>query len=116
MLLRSVRRGLAGVGLAACLLLISQTAAFAATVNVSIVDFAFNPNSVKAKQGDIGQWTNTGAQTHTTTSDTAGGGIGLWNSGNLAHNANFPFTFNFAGSYPYHCSIHPSMVASVAIA
>jgi plastocyanin len=116
MLLRSARRGLAGVGLAACLLLVSQTAAFAATVNVSIVDFAFNPSSVKPKQGDVVMWTNTGVQTHTTTSDTAGGGIGLWNSGNLAHNATFNVTLNFAGKYPYHCTIHPSMVASASVA
>jgi plastocyanin len=116
MLLRSARRGLAGVGLAACLLLVGQTAAFAATVNVSIVDFAFSPSSVKAKQGDVVHWTNTGTQTHTTTSDTAGGGIGLWNSGTLAHNATFDATLNFAGNYPYHCTIHPSMVASASVA
>jgi plastocyanin len=116
MLLRSVRRGLAAVGLAACLALIGQTAAFAATVNVSIVDNAFNPSSVKPKQGDTVMWTNTGANLHTTTSDTAGGGIGLWSSPSLAHNATFNVTLNFAGKYPYHCTIHPSMVASATVA
>jgi plastocyanin len=107
---------LAVVALGACLALVGQSAAFAATVNVSIVDFAFNPSSVKPRQGDTVMWTNTGAQTHTATSDTAGGGIGLWNSGNLAQNATFNFVLNFAGKYPYHCTIHPSMVASASVA
>ena len=71
MLLRSVRRGLAVVALGACLALVGQSAALAATVNVSIVDNAFNPSSVKPKQGDTVMWTNTGASNHTSTSDTA---------------------------------------------
>jgi plastocyanin len=39
----------------------------------------------------------------------------LFDSGNLAPGATFSFTFPAAGSYPYHCSIHPTMVGTITI-
>lgn len=36
-------------------------------------------------------------------------------SGNIAGSGNYPHTFNTAGIFGYHCSIHPSMVGSVTV-
>jgi len=53
-------------------------------------------------------WENDDSLAHTSTSDT-----GVWNSGTLQPGRNFSFTFNTAGTFPYHCSIHPNMTGSV---
>jgi len=38
------------------------------------------------------------------------------NSGNIANGANFSHTFNTAGSFSYHCSIHANMTGTVVVA
>ena len=85
------------------------------SVAVNIQDFSFSPASVTVKVGTTVQWTNRGPSAHTTTSDG-----GVWNSGNLAGpsagggygdggspGGTFRFKFTTAGSFTYHCSLHP---------
>jgi plastocyanin len=81
-----------------------------ATIDVSIGDNFFNPAMVNIAVGDAVRWTNNGAVAHTATSDT-----GIWNSGNLNSGQQFSFTFNSAGTFPYHCEIHPQMTGSVIV-
>ncbi|MFI5294658.1 MAG: CHRD domain-containing protein [Thermodesulfovibrionales bacterium] len=84
-----------------------STAAFAATVPVSIVDFAFSPQNITIEVGDTVVWTNNGAFPHTTTSGTNfPTGNGIWDSHVLSPGQFFPFTFTQPGLYPYFCSIH----------
>jgi plastocyanin len=102
----------AAAPLAVALALLLQGTALAATKDVTIQGNAFTPKATKVKIGDVVRWTNRDAFNHTSTSDgVADGsgytGIGLWSSGAIAHNGTFSFTFSFAGTYPYHCSIHP---------
>ena len=111
-----------GVPLAIVLAVVmSGSALAAATHDVSIANFAFTPASTKAKLGDTVRWTNNQAGvTHTSTSDGVNdgsgfSGIGLWASGNIAPNGTFSFTFKFAGTYPYHCSIHNFMTGTVKV-
>ena len=33
----------------------------------------------------------------------------VWNSGNLVQNQSYSRAFTSAGSFPYHCAVHPSM-------
>ncbi len=40
---------------------------------------------------------------------------GVFDSGLLAPGHSYSFTFPAAGTYAYHCSIHPSMVGSITI-
>lgn len=58
--------------------------------------------------GGAGATTGT---THTITSDTQG----LFDSGSLAPGATFEHTFTAAGTYHYHCSIHPTMTGIIVV-
>src|SRR5712675_2289503 len=81
----------------------------AATANVSIVNFAFSPTSVNINVNDSVKWTWAGSP-HSTTSDT-----GLWESGVLGTGATFTHTFTSAGSFPFHCSVHPFMTGTISV-
>lgn len=101
--------------MAVALVLLVQGTALAAQKDVSIAGFAFNPKATKVKLGDQVKWTNMDGVNHTSTSDGVSDGsgftgIGLWASGPLPHNSTFTFTFSFAGTFPYHCSIHPTLM------
>jgi plastocyanin len=103
------------VGLLA-LLAIATVAPPAQAAQVSIVDFGFDPTSVRIGQGESVIWTNTGNVNHTSTQD---GPLVFWNTGPIA-----PGDFGevdqgvlvAAGSYPYHCAIHSSMHGVVRVA
>ena len=80
-----------------------------ATNAVSIVDFGFTPDAVTVKAGTTVTWTNHG-RTHTVTADDSS-----FDSGRISSGGTFAMTFKMAGTYAYHCSIHPSMVAQVVV-
>lgn len=80
---------------------------------VNIFDFKFSPQSVTIRVGDTVTWTNMGSATHTTTSDS--GDPASWNSGDLAPGKSFSFTFTKAGTYTYHCAIHPFMTGTIIV-
>jgi plastocyanin len=116
---RLLRRG-APVLLAVAMVMALQGEAVAAPIAVSITNFQFTPASAAGPLNTVVTWTNNGGATHhTTTSDTSNPdgsvGIALWDSGSLAGGATFPFTFTAAGSYTYHCTIHPTMMATIKI-
>ena len=71
---------------------------------------AYAPNPVVISAGGTVTWTNNDATTHTSTSDD-----GAWNSGSIAPGAKFSRTFATAGSYKYHCSLHPGMIGTVTV-
>ena len=79
---------------------------------IFIRDFTFQPASVRVKAGGTVAWVNCEptAIPHTSTSDG-----GVWNSASLAPAASFIRNFPTAGSFPYHCAIHPSMKATVIV-
>jgi plastocyanin len=84
--------------------------ASAAIHDVSIIDFAFVPKNDTILAGDSVRWTNNGSFAHTTTSNT-----GIWDSGNLSSGQFFIFQFTSPGLFPYECSIHPFMTASILV-
>ena len=85
-------------------------AASAATTQGTIQGFQFQlPASVSA--GDTITWTNKDSAPHTVTSDTAG----VFNvSVPAGESANL--TAPAAGTYTFHCSIHPNMKATLVVA
>jgi plastocyanin len=73
-------------------------------------DRAFVPGSLDVAVGTTVTWVNTDAVAHTSTSDAEG-----WSSGIVSPGGQFSSTFQTAGRFPYHCSIHPSMVGTVVV-
>jgi plastocyanin len=72
---------------------------------------AYNPNPITVTSGTTVMWTNTDtAAPHTVTSDSP-----LFDSGNMPTGATFSFTFQTKGTFPYHCTFHRGMVASVVV-
>lgn len=86
----------------------------AAAASVNVIDFAFQPASVKAQLGGSVDWTFDSANTenHTST-DTSG--MGLWDSGSEPPGASFSFAFTAAGTYSYDCTIHTFMKGTVKV-
>lgn len=76
----------------------------------SLGNRAYTPDDVTIAAGDTVTWTNTDAIVHTSTSNGAG-----WDSGTVAPGGRFSFTFRTAGTFPYHCAIHPGMVGTVVV-
>jgi len=83
-----------------------------ATDKVSIDNFAFNPASITVKKGTTVTWTNMDTAAHTVTETDSQDGP---KSDNLAKGASYTFTFNTAGTFKYHCAIHPSMTGTVTV-
>ena len=77
---------------------------------VVMKSMAFDPASVTIKAGESVTWTNQDSATHTVVGDDD-----EFQSGDLANGASFSFTFDKAGTYTYHCGIHPSMKGTVVV-
>lgn len=85
------------------------TAASSSGNSVSIMNFSFSPNNLTLKVGTKVTWTNHDSVTHTVTANQ-----GAFNSP-VPPGSSFSFTFTKAGSYAYHCMIHPSMTATIVV-
>jgi plastocyanin len=82
-------------------------------VSIAIQNFAFNPQSITVKVGSTVTWTDKDTTAHTVTSVS---GPASFNSGPLAApGGTFKFTFSQAGTYSYHCAIHPFMMATITV-
>lgn len=79
-------------------------------VRVSIHNFAFGPAKLVVSRGTRIIWTNTDGDSHTVTSDK-----GIWSSEALDTGNHFARVFKQAGTFPYHCSIHPFMHGTVIV-
>ncbi len=71
---------------------------------------AFAPAELSVTAGTMVTWTNTDTVTHTSSSDAQG-----WDSGAIAPQGQFSFTFPAAGTFSYHCAIHPGMIGRVVV-
>lgn len=82
----------------------------AQVAQVSIIDFSFQPATITVSLGTTVTWTLMGSRPHTSTSDT-----GMWDSGILSNGQTFSHTFSQAGTFTYHCSVHPNMKGTVIV-
>lgn len=80
---------------------------------VTINNFAFGPQNITVKAGTTVTWTNKDSASHTVTADQASADAPA--SQNLAQGQTYSFTFKKAGTYAYHCQIHPSMKGTVTV-
>jgi plastocyanin len=87
-------------------LLLTTVVAAAAQIPVSMIDFAFSPDSISISTGDEVVWTNNGSYIHTSTSGTNGNPDGTWNSGDVSPGGNYSRVFPTSGRFPYFCMHH----------
>jgi plastocyanin len=76
---------------------------------VAIAGNAFSPASVTVAVGGFVTWTNSDGISHTVTFDAGP------NCGTLGSGATQTAQFTVAGTYAYHCQIHPSMKGTVVV-
>jgi len=87
----------------------------AATKSISIRGVTtppYDPKVAKGAQGTTFEWTNDDSINHTATQD---GPLRKWDTGVVSPGASDGSTVNWAGTYPYHCSIHTSMKGVVKV-
>ena len=77
---------------------------------VFIEGMAFSPSTITVAKGTSITWTNKDPVAHSVTSDT-----GKFDSGLINTNGTFSFTFSTVGSFPYHCTVHTNMTATVIV-
>jgi plastocyanin len=80
------------------------------TVAVTIKGFAFNPNAISAKVGEVVGFVNNDTTAHTATLDDDS-----CSTDNIAAGASMSLTFSAAGTYPFHCKIHPNMTGTITV-
>jgi plastocyanin len=76
--------------------------------SVTMQGFNFSPASITVAVGGTVTWTNQDGVPHTATGQS-------FNTGNLNRGQSGSATFNQAGSFPYHCNIHPNMTGTVTV-
>ena len=86
-----------------------------ADVTITIVANAgansYSPDPDSVTVGQTVSWKNNDVGTHTAAADAA-----AWGTGAIAPGAtSTPIAMNTAGSFPYHCEIHPGMVATLVV-
>jgi amicyanin len=84
---------------------------------VTIQNFAFSPATITVPGGTTVTWTNQDSMQHDVvnlaTGPTAQGAY--FKSEILQKGGAYSFTFDTPGTYPYFCSIHPSMKGTVIV-
>jgi plastocyanin len=86
------------------------TAAADSDPMVSIGFYAFSPLMVDVLAGDTVNWPNDSARPHTVTADD-----GSFDSGRIVVRSSFARRFDAAGTYPYHCTLHPGMRGEIDV-
>jgi plastocyanin len=72
---------------------------------------SFSPATASVKAGQTVAWHNADTQSHTATQDQ-----GKFDTSLVANGATSqPITMATAGTFSYHCSLHPDMVASLTV-
>jgi plastocyanin len=102
---RALVAGLLALG---CLAVVPS--ALAADHVVTIEGFAFSPETVTVTVGDTVTWTNGDSTNHTATADGAS-----FDTGTIAGGSSKAATFASAGTFGYHCAIHPAMTGTVVV-
>ena len=104
----SLKLGLAAIA-SAPLVVATTQAAKAATHQVIIEGFAFNPPELAVAVGDTVVFINQDGAPHTATSVE-----GAFDTGTLGEGVSGKITITEAGEYEYRCNFHPSMVGVIA--
>lgn len=82
----------------------------AAGAAVTIQNFSFDPAELEVEAGTAVTATNDDSVAHTWTADD-----GAFDSGNLASGESFKHVLDEAGTFTYHCTLHPTMTGEVTV-
>ncbi len=82
---------------------------------IFIQAMAFASGSKTIAVGTTLKWTNLDGVSHTVTSGTPGSPSGAFDSGKIAPQGSFSFTFNQKGTFRYYCRIHANMTAIITV-
>jgi plastocyanin len=85
----------------------------AADVAATIVNFTFQPNPLTVPLGTTVVWTNQDTAPHTASSDP--GSAFTFDTGMLQKGQAGRVTFTTAGTFAYHCNVHPTMHGSITV-
>ena len=80
-----------------------------ADVVITIAGMSFSPSTIAVQAGQTVAWKNTDTITHTATADGGSFDTGAIPAGGTSR----PIMISSAGALQYHCSVHPSMIASL---
>lgn len=77
---------------------------------VTIQNMAFSPDTLTVKLGDKVTWNNQDSIGHSATADD-----NSFDTGVIAQGQSGSATFTKAGTYTYHCKVHPTMKATIIV-
>lgn len=89
----------------------ANAAAAHKTVFIDIKDMAYSKSKVTIHVGDKVKWTNRDDVKHDATQSKTGGPKGPL----LAKGKSYTWTARKAGTFKYHCSIHPFMTGTIVV-
>jgi plastocyanin len=79
-------------------------------IDVAIADFTFDPADIQATVGQTVTFTNNDSAPHTATLDDDS-----CTTAQIANGGSEGLTFNVAGTYPFHCNVHPNMKGTITV-
>jgi plastocyanin len=106
-----MRRLTLAAATAALATMVAAGSILAADTTVTIAGFAFEPTTVTVDVGDTVTWTNNDNTAHNATADDGSSCC----APNIAAGESWSITFLVAGTYAYHCSIHPTMQGTLIV-
>ena len=77
-------------------------------LHVRIRNMKFSPDKLEIRKGDVVEWANEDLTPHTATSVS-------FDSGSIEPDHSWRKTFTEAGEFPYACTFHPDMKATVTV-
>jgi plastocyanin len=77
---------------------------------VEIVNFSYDPDPVTIQEGGKVIWLNQDSAPHTATADDGSFDTGVLQEGKLKSE-----TFKEAGTFTYHCELHPNMHGTIEV-
>jgi plastocyanin len=90
-----------------------RDAAAAEIPGVTIDNYQFAPATLTIAVGSSVTWTNHDSDIHSVAADD--GDPVMFKSAGLDTDDKFTFTFAKAGTYLYHCSLHPHMTGKIVV-
>jgi plastocyanin len=76
----------------------------------SLTTTAYSPNPISVSVGTTIKWVNNDSTAHTATSNN-----GAFDTGTISAGGQVSKQFNSTGTFPYHCTFHPGMVATINV-